>query len=99
LCQTTEIISELERAAYTLEKVTPTERRRLIEHGVTVVNAQRKMLHAKGNVKLLEPGFMTDMGTLAELAGRSGDIDILISSGMLMLAAEIQRLDQLGYIR
>jgi len=88
----TDFISELIEAANTLESVTPNERRRLIERGISTVRAQQELLQLQGNLVAIEPGFMESMPTLAEMAGRENGIDLLIGAGMLLLAGEIRRL-------
>lgn len=95
MSHTTDFIAELIRAANTLDTVTPFERGRLIDRGVSIVQAQRELLQLHGNIVPVKPGFMQDMGTLAEMAGREDGIDILVGAGMLMLAGEIQRLGTL----
>lgn len=92
MSQTTDFVTELVRAANTLTAVTPFERRRLIERSISVIGAQRELIRLDGGVAHDLPGFMQDMATLAEMAGRDSGIDILVSAGLLMLAGEIQQL-------
>ncbi len=54
--QMTDFISELIEAANTLESVTPNERRRLIERGISTVRAQQELLQLQGNLVAIEPG-------------------------------------------
>lgn len=90
--QTTDFVAELIVAANTIDDVTPFERRRLLERGVAIVAAQRELLGLRGNIVPIQPGFMQEMGRLAEIAGRENGIEILIAVGMLNLADEIRRL-------
>lgn len=92
MTQTTDFISELFEAANTLQNVTPAERRRLIERGISTVHAQQELLRLNGNTVAIEPGFMSDMPALAMVAGQDNAVDTLVSAGMLMLAGEIRRL-------
>ncbi len=88
----TDFISELVEAANTLPSLAPSERRRLIERGISTVQAQRELLHVNGNMVAIQPGFMADMPTLAGMAGDNDAVDVIVSAGMLMLAGEIRRL-------
>jgi len=92
LTQTTAFISELVEGANTLQHVAPGERRRLIERGIATVNAQQELLRLQGNTIAFQPGFMSDMPALARIAGQDDAVEVLVSSGMLMLAGEIRRL-------
>lgn len=95
MSQATDCIAQLIRAANTLDTVTPFERGRLLDRGISIVRAQRELLQLQGNIVPVRPGFMQDLGSLANMAGREGGIDVLIGAGMLMLADEIQRLRML----
>jgi hypothetical protein len=92
MTQTTDFISELFEAANTLRTIAPAERRRLIERGIATVRAQQELLHLNSNTVAMDPGFLKDMPTLAEMAGRDDAVDVVIGAGMLMLAGEIRRL-------
>ncbi len=92
MTQTTDFISELFEAANTLENITLPERRRLLERGIATVRAQQELLRVSSNITAIEPGFMSDMPKLAEIAGQDDAVDVLVSAGMLMLAGEIRRL-------
>lgn len=90
-----DIVVALETAANTIDAVPPFDRRKLIEEGVAVVASERTLLILKGNVLPMEPGFMSDMPTLAEMAGHDDALELIVSAGMLMLAGEIARLRNL----
>ncbi len=92
----TDIITALETAANTIHDVTLTERRRLIEQGIEAATNERAQLLVRGEIVPVEPAFMVDMPTLAEGAGRSDTVAVIVSAGMLMLAAEIGRLRRLN---
>lgn len=92
MSQTTGFVAELIYAANTIDDVTPFERRRLLERGITIVAAQRELLELRGNIVPLQPDFMQAIVKLAEIAGRENGVEILIAVGMLNLADEIRRL-------
>ncbi|KQV40539.1 MULTISPECIES: hypothetical protein [unclassified Rhizobium] len=91
----TDIVTTLETAANTIHGVTLKERRRLIEQGIEAATNERAQLLVRGEIIPLEPAFMVDMPTLAETAGHSDTVAVIVSAGMLMLAAEIGRLRRL----
>ena len=91
----TDIVVELEAAANTINDVMPIDRRKLIEEGIAGVASERTLLILKGNVLPMEPGFMSDMPTLAEMAGLDDALELIVSAGMMMLAGEIARLRNL----
>ncbi len=90
-----DIVTELDQTAYSLQAVTPAQRRSIIERGILEVNCRRKELERAGNVTLLEPGFLADTPALAEMAGLARAPDVLAGAGMLLLAGELKRLDDL----
>lgn len=92
MSQTTDFTAELFEAANRVDAVSPFERRRLIERAAAVIAAQRELLRLRGNLVPLEPDFLKEMGKLAEMAGGRNGVDVLISTGFLMLAEEIRRL-------
>ncbi|MBW6425443.1 hypothetical protein KX729_28915 [Rhizobium sp. XQZ8] len=75
-----------------MRAIKPVKRRRLIDRGIATVHAQQELLRLNGTTFALQPGFMSDMPTLARLAGQEDAVDVLVSAGMLMLAGEIMRL-------
>lgn len=94
-----DIVTALETAANTIHGVTLKERRRLIEQGIEAATNERAQLLVRGEIIPVEPAFMVDMQTLAKAAGRSGTVAVIVSAGMLMLAAEIGRLRRLNVDR
>lgn len=87
-----DIVDALEAAANTIYDIPSQERRRLILDGTEAAKAERTVLLLKGKVLPMEPGFMSDIPTLAEMAGKENAVEVLVGAGMLMLAGEIRRL-------
>jgi hypothetical protein len=94
-----DIVTALEAAANTIHDVTLMERRRLIECGMDAAVTERSHLSSNGNIAPVEPAFMADMPTLAAAACRSDTVTVIVSAGMLLLAAEIGRLRRLNVDR
>lgn len=91
-----EIADALEAAANTIYEIRADERRRLVVAGTEAAKADLAILLKKGTVVPVEPGFMSDMPTLAEMAGKENGVEVIVGAGMLMLAGEIRRLHALN---
>lgn len=92
MTETTAFIAELIEAANKIHLLRADERRRLIERGIAVVNAQQELLGLNGNIVALTPAFLKDMPMLVVMAEREDAVETIVGAGMLMLAGEIRRL-------
>lgn len=86
------LIYRLEAAANTIHTVPLNERRDLIEQGVSAIDALRADLESAGNVSPLQPRWMADMRSLAEISSREDAVEVLVAAGMSLIAAELERL-------